>query len=56
MENNDRYIGDGVYVSFDGYCVVVAVSHHENDVVALEPQVLENLIQYAKDMKVIEDK
>ena len=34
------YVGDGVYLSFDGYHYLLAVNHHENVVVALEPDVL----------------
>ena len=49
-ENQDRqvYLGDGVYASFDGYHIWLAVNHHENQVVALEPQVLNALVEYAK--------
>lgn len=48
-----RYIGDGVYVSFDGYNINIAVNHHNNHVVALEPDVINNLKEYFKE---IEDK
>lgn len=37
------YIGDGVYLSFDGYQLWLAVNHHMNNVVALEPQVFNEL-------------
>lgn len=43
----DTYLGDGVYASFDGFQVWLAVNHHENKVVALDPKVLENLGRYA---------
>lgn len=43
----DEYLGDGVYASFDGYQIWLAVNHHENKVVALEPEVLLALVQYA---------
>jgi hypothetical protein len=42
-----EYLGDGVYASFDGYHVWLAVNHHENRVVALEPPVLAALDAYA---------
>ena len=45
-KNYEEYIGDGVYVSYDGYHVNIAVNHHENHVVALEPIVAANLIYY----------
>jgi len=33
------YIGDGVYLSFDGYQYWLAVNNHTNKVVALDLQV-----------------
>ena len=42
-----KYLGDGVYASFDGYQIWLAVNHHENKVVALEPSVIESLIKYS---------
>ena len=44
------YIGDGVYVSFDGYQIWLAANDHRNKVVALEPGVLEALIAFARDV------
>ncbi len=40
------YLGDGVYASFDGYHIWLAVNDHRNIVVALEPDVFDNLIKY----------
>ena len=45
------YLGDGVYASFDGYQIWLAVNHHENNVVALEPYVFSNLCEYVKRLK-----
>lgn len=42
-----QYLGDGVYASHDGYQIWLAVNHHENRVIALEPDVLRTLISYA---------
>lgn len=42
------YLGDGVYASFDGYHIWLAVNHHENQVVALELGVMEELLEYAR--------
>jgi hypothetical protein len=42
----DAYLGDGVYASFDGYQIWLAVNHHSNKVVALEPDVFASLIEY----------
>lgn len=43
-----EHLGDGVYVSFDGYHLNIAVNDHRNHAVAIEPQVLANLIRYAR--------
>ena len=45
----DRYLGDGVYASHDGYQVWLAVNDHTNKVVALEPAVMRALEQYVAD-------
>lgn len=42
----EQYIGDGVYVAFDGYHIWLAANHPGNRVVALEPEVMEALIRY----------
>ena len=49
-EDNNIYLGDGVYASFDGYQIWLAVNHHENKQVALEPKVMEALLEYANRM------
>lgn len=41
-----KYLGDGVYASFDGYHVNLAVNNHRNHVVALEPEVVKALKEY----------
>lgn len=46
MEQYQKHIGDGVYVSFDGYHINLAANHHENHVIALEPGVVEALKNY----------
>lgn len=43
----EKYIGDGVYVSFDGYNIWLSVNHHTNKVVALEKEVFNELVKYA---------
>jgi acyl-CoA thioesterase FadM len=47
MTEDNIYLGDGVYASFDGYQIWLAVNHHENKQVALEPKVMEALLEYA---------
>ena len=46
-----KYLGDGVYASFDGYAVVLAVGNHENDVIALDPYVIRALFRYVDRVK-----
>lgn len=50
LERFNRYLGDGVYASFDGYQIWLAVNHHENRVVALEGKVMAALVGYADDL------
>ena len=40
------YIGDGVYVSTDGYQIWLAVNNHENKVIALDLDEMPNGIDY----------
>ena len=47
MTEDNTYLGDGVYASNDGYQIWLAVNHHENKQVALEPQVMAALLAYA---------
>jgi hypothetical protein len=44
----DAYLGDGVYASFDGYQIWLAVNYPENKQVAIEPAVLLSLLSYAE--------
>ena len=50
QQGQDVYLGDAVYASFDGYQVWLAANHHENKVVALEPQVLLGVVRYAEHL------
>lgn len=50
MDKNPQYLGDGVYASFDGYHINLAVNDRRNHVVALEPAVLEALVRYANSV------
>lgn len=45
MYKDSRHIGDGVYVSDDDYQLWLAVNHHTNHVIALEPGVCLRLIE-----------
>ncbi len=46
-----EYLGDGVYASYDGYQIWLAANHHENKVIAIEPQVMLALVRYAEKIK-----
>jgi len=48
---DDTYLGDGVYASFDGFQIWLAVNHHENKVLALEPSVFARLCEYVEMLK-----
>ena len=50
---DESYIGDGVYTMYDGmvwYGIRLNVNHHKypTDTVYLEPDVLKQLVEYAK--------
>lgn len=42
-----RYLGDGVYARFDGYQIWLTVGdHHNRDLIAINPDVLNNLTEF----------
>ena len=47
-ERKADYIGDGVYVDFDGYSIWLKANNYDNptDTIALEPEVFMALIKY----------
>jgi hypothetical protein len=45
-DTNAAYLGDGVYASFDGWDIWLAVNDHHNQVVCLEPEVMAKLIAF----------
>ena len=49
MNPETQHLGDGVYVSNDGYSIAIAVNDPRKDpVVILEPSVMKALVEYAK--------
>jgi hypothetical protein len=42
------YIGDAVYASYDGYQVCLETGDRNNNVIYLEPEVMQNLVNYYK--------
>lgn len=53
---DEDYIGDGVYVSHDGYQIWLAANDPRNKCVALEPAVLRALFEYAKRIGMLEQR
>lgn len=49
----ESYLGDGCYVSFDGYQLALKAnsSEYPTDVVYLAPQVWENLVKFVEQLK-----
>ena len=48
---DDRYLGDGVYASFDGYHLWLDLRAQDSTTrIALEPKVLDALLQYRNDI------
>lgn len=48
FHDKQEHLGDGCYVSFDGFQVWFAANHHENTVVALEPSTLSAFARWLK--------
>ena len=50
--NRKVYLGDGVYVSFDGYALVLTTEDglQETNRIVLEPEVYTALIQYTEQL------
>ncbi len=54
MAKGDKaYIGDGAFVSFDGFCLRLTTEDgiNETNVIVLEPEVWHNLERYVKELK-----
>lgn len=49
----ESYLGDGLYVSFDGYQIALKANHHlyPTDTVYLDPSVYENLVKFVEKLK-----
>ncbi len=47
----DRYLGDGVYASFDGYHIILDLRAQDSTTrIALEPEVMHELVRYETDV------
>ena len=53
MEKYKRYLGDGVYVEFDGYHIVLTTGSGvtATNEICLEPEVFQALIKYEKMLR-----
>jgi hypothetical protein len=52
MSKGPVYLGDGVYCTFDGFYIHLHVGAHDNPpVVALDPDVLAALNEYARSIR-----
>lgn len=50
--NPERYLGDGLYASFDGYQIMLRAPRAEGDhYIALEPGVWESLQRFVASLK-----
>ena len=49
MRKNERFVGDGLFASYDGYAIYLRAPREDDDdhIVALEPQVLKTFIEWA---------
>lgn len=50
MKDEKQYLGDGAYVNFDGYHVVLTAENgiYATDTIALDPEVLERFLKYVE--------
>jgi hypothetical protein len=47
----EEYLGDAVYVSFDGYQIWLRTGDGNNQRIALEPVVYDRLVRYVESLK-----
>ena len=51
-DKNTRYMGDGVYVHWNGHTMEVAVNDHRNEpVVYFEGSVMDSFMKFYQEMK-----
>jgi hypothetical protein len=49
--DNETYLGDAVYASFDGWQIKLRTGDANNQVICLEPGVYAALIKYVNDLQ-----
>ena len=50
MNFPERYLGDGVYVSCDGYHIILDLRAQDRSRIALEPPVFDALLKYREEL------
>lgn len=57
MRDIKEYLGDGAYINFDGYQIILTAENgiRATDTVALEPEVLERFLRYVERLKEYKD-
>lgn len=48
---NELYLGDGLFVSHDGFQICLRTGDGNNQRVFLDPEVLQNFLQYVEKIK-----
>lgn len=48
---SEEYLGDGVYAEFDGFNIILSLKAQGGERIALEPNVLQALVKYAKGLE-----
>ena len=48
---NEEYVGDGVYVHFDGYQIWITTQRETLHEIALEPSTFHALVQYEQRLR-----
>ena len=51
MNKLSTYLGDGIYASYDGFQIWLAVDDRDNNVVALEPMTFAALVRYVETLR-----
>ena len=51
ISENEKYLGDAVCASFDGYQIWLRTDDNNNNLIALAPEVFNALVKYADALK-----
>jgi len=53
--DNETYLGDAVYASFDGWQIKLRTGDGNNQVIYLEPSVYASLVRYVESLRNINE-